>query len=626
MLRQSFKLAIRNCKKSKILPQLQNNPSLNPSIGSVIRKNNNEIQCVFLHSTRATKKVDDRPDAFRYSEESVNLSDTNGENTTESAQSKIEISSSSFHRISGDKIISIANALDSTLIGTIEDVQIREACQALKIMAHFKVEPPTVTGWKSYAEGGGATNVEKKWGVNTRGELGWRILKRLLLEAGATFEKEDVRFNLQAMQQEGSSFPIDSSVYHDTIKCMTSSKQPLLILAADNLLMELEKYYLQTKSDLVLPVGRSYALLLDSIKDVESDDIKLATRVKSIMKRYQTQHEAGNKQVVVNPQLYNSALNALASHSSKTSKTNPTLAKIVQEMILDPEAQLDLASFSIAMKSLLASNKWSDILDPSTGLTTANAIEKILLQMQNRGLGHPNVKIMTPILHALSNEGNIDEIMNLLEWMEEMYESRGWEDIRPNNYHFNNMITALTRSSSDGKVRSGSGHLAIEILNKMKMMYEEGGNEDVRPDLITYNAVLNAIAKEENPQGMRRVNNDIVERAEALLQQMENGEEGEHITPDVFSYNSVLTAFMNSSISDAATKAKKLLEHMEERDVQPDLVSYTICINTLSKSKLDGAAQSAEDLLHLLEENYANGNEGLKPDVTCYNSGKYILI
>lgn len=557
--------------------------------------------------------MNNRPDSFRYSEEANEklrnqqvVQDANDNFSS----TKIGVSSSSLREISGEKIISIAKSLNSIPMGDIQHVHIKEACQALDSMAHFKVSPPTKN--MSADENG------NKWGDQTIGKLGWSILKRLLLEKGITTDEEGNVEDLQKIEKDDTNF-INYKVFHDTIKCMTRSKEQTLVNTADNLLTQLEKVFLENATAKIHPVARSYALLLDSIKDVESDSAKLVIKVKSIMKRIKAQQEAGNKHVIINSQLYNNALNALASHSSER---NPYVTEIVHEMMIDPEAHLDLASYSIAMKSLLAANKWSDVIDDSTGLTTAKAIENMLLQMQSRGLGNPNVKIMTPILHALSNEGNVDEIMNLLEWMEEMCDNWGWEDIRPNNYHFNTMITALTSRNSDGKVRAGSGRLAFQILNKMKSLYEEGGNENVRPDLITYNAVLNAIAKEENTTGTKRVNDDIVERAEALLQKMEEGEEGDHIIPDVFSYNAVLTTFVNSSIHDAATKAEKMLEHMADRDVQPDLVSYTICINTLSKSKAPGAAQNAEDLLRLLEENYASGSEALKPDVTCYNSGK----
>ena len=593
MLKQSYRWVLRN--KPRIHSQSQHNQLPGCSIRINTKRNPFQI--------KSQKWLSDKPDSFRYVEKKgeLKINTINTSKTNNVHGRKVGVTSSSFRGISGDKIISIVRNLEAISIGSLQHVHFREACQALDTMSHFKVTPPTNGAWEA----------------KTKGELGWTILKRLLVENGAVFDEEKDTFDMQKIERH-CTHQMDSKVFHDGIKCMASSKDPTLINAADNLLLQLETHFLATKSPSIHPVGRSYALLLDGIKDIESDSAVLVVRVKQIMKRFKKQQEAGNKHVVVNSQLYNSVLNVLAFHSSQR---NPVLTKTVQEMMLDSEAPLDVASYSIAMKSLLSTNKWSDIIESSDGITTAKAIENILSQMQKRGLGNPNVKIMTPILHALSDEGNIEEIMNLIEWMEDMYESRGWEDIRPNNYHFNNMITALTNRNSQGKVRSGSGRVAFQILNKMKTLYE-GGNVNVRPDLITYNAVLNAIAKEENATGVRRVNEDIIERAETLLKRMENGDEGEHIIPDVFSYNAVLTAFMNSSVHDAATKAKKMLENMVERDVQPDLVSYTICINTLSKSKVPWAAQSAHDLLNLLEENYENGCEALKPDVTCYNSGK----
>ena len=139
--------------------------------------------------------------------------------------------------------------------------------------------------------------------------------------------------------------------------------------------------------------------------------------------------------------------------------------------------------------------------------------------------------------------------------------------------------------------------------------------------MVTYNAVLHAISKEVNSQG--KFNSDIGERAKSLLRRMEDGEEGDHISPDIFSYNAVLSALMNSATKDAAAKSQQLLENMSEKDVDPDLLSYTICINTLVKSGVQGSAQKAENLLRTLEKAYAEGNEELKPDVKCYNSGKW---
>ena len=589
------------------------------------------------------------------------------------------ISSSSISSISIDKIKSITTTIYTIPLGSLSKSYIREACQILHSMAHFKVIGTTK---HNNISSNNNHNNNKEWNNGIQGEYAWKILKRIIMEinseyysristatatATATYIDYDCmdkviiyhpndhsNSNTKSSSSSSSSSSsldqqLDSKVFHDAIKSMVKSNNSTLVHIADDILYQLEQYYINTKSNIVHPTERSYALLLDAIKDLDvinnnnhHHHIDVVSKMQQIMDRITIQQQNGNPQIFMNSHLYNSLLNALAKHCVD----NVNAAGLIQKMMIDENAQLDHVSYSIAIKALLTRYKWLDIIDYSVeditkneneneknneknnenlgSITTAKVIEKLLIEMQRRGLGNPNVKTMTPILQALSKEGNIHELSNLMEWMEEMYKTWGWEDIRPNNYHFNTVITALTRKSSDGKVRSGSGHLAVEILNKMKDLYHEGGNNNARPDLITYNAVLHAISKEENSQGTKKVKSDIGQRAEALLNKMEDGEEGEHISPDIFSYNAVLAAYMNSATADAATKTQNILNRMTENDVEPDLLSYTICINTLSKSKAKGSAQQAEDLLRLLEAEYANGCESLKPDVKCYNSGEYI--
>jgi hypothetical protein len=551
------------------------------------------------------------------------------------------------NNISCDKIISFTSTVDNMPIGSLGDAHIRQACQILHSMAHFNVIIKNNHDRTKKNEQSTITSISD----GLKGDYAFQIFKRLLLEIGCE-SKNNTNHNHnynnemklvihgKINHQNPKSLHLDSKVFHDVIKCLLKSQNKILINHARDILHQLEGHYLETKSKILHPTGRSYALLFDVMKDYDDDkfnyshdseevdtthapstlQLDIVTQIQQLMDRIWRQQKEGNPQVVMNSHLYNSALNALAYHS----ENNPNASQLLQQMMIDDKAELDHVSYSIVIKSLLSNHKWLDIIDASTGTTTAKAIESLLIQMKNRGLGNPSAKTMTPILQALSKEGNASEISNLIEWMEDMYQTWKWEDIRPNNYHFNTMITALARKNSDGKVRSGSGHLAIEILNKMKSLYEEGGNYDARPDLITYNAVLHAISKEENSQGTKKVKSDIGERAETLLRRMEDGEEGDYISPDIFSYNAVLSAYMNSATFDAAAKTQQLLQRMRGKDVQPDLLSYTICINTLSKSKVKGSAQKAEDLLRLLEAEYADGCEELKPDVKCYNSGKYL--
>jgi len=393
---------------------------------------------------------------------------------------------------------------------------------------------------------------------------------------------------------------------------MVQSKHRPLFDRADSIVEALEGHFIETKSKKFRPVGRSYALLLDALKDFTSiNDQELVDKVQSLLGNAKKQEESGNNLVTVNRQIYNAALNTLASRS----ESSPEAAQMIEDMISIDGAPIDQASFSIAMKAILSSQGWIERTKD-----TAASIESLLLKMEAFNL-LPSQKTMTPILNTLSKKGKVEEIMHLLDWMEDMYQSHGWNDIRPNRIHFNTMISAVSRTDSPS---TKCGKQAIQMLEKMKDFHTSGKNEQAQPDLVTYNAVLNAIAKEANPNDSKRshTDNDICERAEALLRRMEDGEEGEHIVPDLVSYNTVLSAFMHSLVADAATKAQDLLRRMTENDIEPDLLSYTICINTLAKSKLKGSAQKAEDLLRILEKAYAEGNKDLKPDMMCYNSGR----
>jgi len=587
----------------------------------------------FYSSTSKELVQDQRPDSYRCSVEDSkerSIHEENMENnctylkgegdkggihivTTTTASTTVSQGRAQ-HSISIEKISSISNRIQKAPIGNLKEVDVREACQAINTMAHFVVHSsPSST----------LSSNDKQLNQKAKGELAWLILKRVLIENGSLYDEDSNNLTLQILHSDHSksnkNISIDAMVFHDAIKCMTRSGEKSLINLADDIVHQLEQHYLKTKSKTIHPLGRSYALLLDSMKDADLDGHEIVHRVQDILNRVKIQENAGNKNVSINPHINNSALNTLTLHS----QNNAIAYKAVQDIISESTSQLDHVSYSIAIKSILSSNKWFDVVDKTTGVTTAQAIENIFVQMKNRGLGNPNRKTMTPILHSLSKEGNSDEILHVLEWMEDMYQNWGWDNIRPNHYHFNTMISALARNLNDEKsIRSG--YIAVQILDKMKELYNNG-NAEVRPDLVTYNAVLHVISKESGFQHTKKnqCGSDIGERAEGLLRRMEDGEEGEHISPDIFSYNAVLSAYMNCLAPDAASKAQTILQRMNEKDVQPDLLSYTICINTLAKSKAQGSAQNAEDLLRVLENAYADGCEELKPDVKCYNSVIY---
>lgn len=484
------------------------------------------------------------------------------------------------------RIDSISATIDRIKVGGMKEVEVREACQALNELAH-----------SIHKKDLDASVCEQ------RGELAWVLFRRLMIEDNLFDLNQD-----SLLPIHGYPIIVDHALCHSAIKCMVQSKNRNLFDKALVVLKALEEHFIASKSKKMRPVGRSYALLLDAVKDIPSmDDDAVVEFVEKLLQKATEQEINGNNLVTMNRHIFNAALNTLCSRSD----SSRLAADMIEKMISKKGFPMDQASFSIALKAILSSSRW---LEKSSDII--GAVEPLLLKMEEKNL-LPSQVTMTPLLDTLAKRGNPSEVLRVLNWMEDMYQSRGWKDIRPNKIHFNTMISALSKVDD-------SGYKAMEMLDTMETLYRDGSNEQARPDVVTYNAVLNAIANDSRSTQSKRnwTESDIGKRAELLLSNMEDGAEGENIVPDLVSYNSVLSAYMNSNTKEAASRTQDLMQRMVEHDIEPDLLSYTICINTLAKSKLKGSAQKAEDLLRILEQAYAEGNTSLKPDVKCFNSGK----
>ena len=397
---------------------------------------------------------------------------------------------------------------------------------------------------------------------------------------------------------------------------MLQSKDSSLIERAESTIKAIGDHFISAQSKKIRPVGRSYSMLIKAVKDIPSySDVELVEKVQSLLDDVKKQEEMGNFHVTMNRHIFNAALNTLASRA----ESSPLAVDMIEKMISEDGAPLDQASYSISIKSILSSKAWIDKTEDM-----ATSIENLLAKMEKVSL-LPSQSTMTPILTALSKRGDVNEVLRLLSWMENMYQTRGWKSIRPNKIHFNTIISASSRSDLPSVA---CGDQAMRILDYMKDLYTTGNNIEAKPDLVTYNSVLNAIAKESSSNNSKQNKNDNDNhlRAESLLARMEAGSEGDDIIPDRVSYNTVLSSYMNSNMRSAAAEAQGFLQRMADHDIEPDLLSYTICINALAKSKMKGSAQKAEELLNIMEQAYAEGNTKLKPDMICYNSSEFLVF
>lgn len=133
---------------------------------------------------------------------------------------------------------------------------------------------------------------------------------------------------------------------------------------------------------------------------------------------------------------------------------------------------------------------------------------------------------------------------------------------------FNAAILAWKNSNE-----TDAAQRAEALLARMTRRYKDG-DERCRPDRVTINSVISVLAK--SPQA------DAAERARRFLDFMENlSESGDVIKPDRYSYNSVIDAYARSSEPGAARSAQALFERMQARYQQgdkallPDLITYT---------------------------------------------------
>mmetsp|Transcript_26115 Transcript_26115/g.40623 ORF Transcript_26115/g.40623 Transcript_26115/m.40623 type:complete len:690 (+) Transcript_26115:247-2316(+) len=204
-----------------------------------------------------------------------------------------------------------------------------------------------------------------------------------------------------------------------------------------------------------------------------------------------------------------------------------------------------------------------------------------------------------------------------LDIMDELASVTGNEDVRPNSYNFNSVISAWANNGG-----GDAAFRAENILERMEVLYRQTGQEDVKPRTVTYNAVIDAWAKSGELDGAHR--------AELLLgHMMELFETGHNVDakPNVRSFNTVLNAWAKSGVFDAPVRALKVLSRMEELassdwdDVLPDATSFATVINAYARSNTFGKADSAYEVYTYMKEMYdATGNIKLRPNNIIYNS------
>mmetsp|Transcript_3386 Transcript_3386/g.7469 ORF Transcript_3386/g.7469 Transcript_3386/m.7469 type:complete len:686 (-) Transcript_3386:1196-3253(-) len=322
---------------------------------------------------------------------------------------------------------------------------------------------------------------------------------------------------------------------------------------------------------------------------------------------------------------YTKAINAIAR--SGRSDAGEQAEVLLERMILDAGTYRNLRPNTFTYTYVI------DAHSRSASSKSPHAAQRLIEEMERlRAEGDPEVRPTTRAWNSVIAAwaqwkgeemawGRIgsgaDRAEACLGIMEELANTTGNEEVRPNTYNYNSVISALANSWDHG-----APSRAEKILEQMETLHRTSGDDNVKPRTATFNAIIDAWAKSGEP--------DAADRAELLLaHMMELYQTGHNLDakPNVRSFNSVLNAWAKSGQDVAPERACEVLTQMEELDasseleVSPDATSFATTINAFARSKAFGKAQSAHDLfLHMKELHDTSGKSTLRPNNVVYNS------
>ncbi|KAL9188006.1 hypothetical protein ACHAXT_006384 [Thalassiosira profunda] len=328
-----------------------------------------------------------------------------------------------------------------------------------------------------------------------------------------------------------------------------------------------------------------------------------------------------NASVAPTVKSYTKAINSIARSGRRDA--GERAEEILTRMIDDGELRPNTFTYTYVIDAYARS--------PSS--KAPHAAQRLVDQMEFlRAHGDPDVKPTTRAWNSVISAwaqwkgeemawGHVgsgaDRAEACLGMMEELADTTGNEDVRPNSYNYNSVISALAHSQEEG-----AASRAEKILERMENLYRETGDDNIRPRTATYNAIIDAWAKSGDI--------DAPDRAELLLaHMMELYETGHNLDaqPNVRSFNSVLNAWAKSGHPMAPYQAGDVIQRMEELDsnseldVSPDATSFATAINAYARSQSFGKAQRAYELFVHMKELYdTSGKTSLRPNNVVYNS------
>ncbi len=303
--------------------------------------------------------------------------------------------------------------------------------------------------------------------------------------------------------------------------------------------------------------------------------------------------------------VYNSVINAFAK--SRHGKTRKLAVKYLEELerkyeeTHDPKLRPNTVSYNAAISSLTRAKNKHEL----------QQAEALFTRMETLAAGKyfwikPDSFSMTNVISAWANsdlEGSAQNAEAILNRMQAMYED-GNASMKPTTVAFGAVLNAWARS--------GNVERSEAIVTHMENLMNTTGFEELRPNNIIYNTLINSYGRSNEANASKRV--------EEILAKMEKlRDEGFHdASPTIITYNSVLQVYSRSQEKGTWNqekgvyeKARDILKYLEEikhskPNLAPTTVTYTTFLNVLARARNEKKTLIAEAILHQMQSTPGN--------------------
>jgi Pentatricopeptide repeat domain len=171
------------------------------------------------------------------------------------------------------------------------------------------------------------------------------------------------------------------------------------------------------------------------------------------------------------------------------------------------------------------------------------------LYEQGNDWAKPHTIVFNAVMDAIARSGLEDSGRRadaLLQEMESSFQA-GDEDLRPSRRSFNAVMMAHRKDGNASKAEA--------MLYRMEDMAESKGRPEVRPNVVSYNTVIGAIVEDST------CSDNAADRAQALLDRME----AHNVRPDGRSYSPVIEGWLRRNDEKGARVAEAMLSQFLEQ-------------------------------------------------------------